>query len=436
MPISTHEAFLIGLLPSLVARHFQAISRLAQLHRDASESLRERLAHRTAALVRAAPEMVSRVVALENLLLTHGERPAAPPRTPAELGPWATAAGESAAKITEGDADATRARALGHAAGEAIRAQADHTLAMALALLDPGHGSLQGERAGASRALDEAITRYEAIAAPAGGEAAALGAALRAAEGQEDHTRTALLSLVRALRAGPSPRDLIAAAQAGTLGRDALARALVEHRRWAVPAAGQAHRPGVALFTVDGYTRLFAFSDEEALASFGTGGLEGLVRGPGSAIFGGIPDEADAAVIDEGSTRSVLFDRIQLPALRTLAASVALEETLDDWIALDEAALRSFDRYWVLRSEDQIRTLIATDAAGRRHGAVFTSKDSLERFADAQRSPEIARSTPSWMSGRELFALLAPTGTGLCFNPLGPGPTRWLNADHVRQLAG
>jgi hypothetical protein len=437
MPISTHEAFLTGLLPSLVARHFQAISRLAALHRDGSESLRERLAHRGAALARVGPELVSRVTSLENLLIRHGERPPTPPRIPAEVAAWASGVEASGGKITGGDPGASRARALGQAAGEALRALADHELTRSLLLLAPEHGTLEAERAGAAKALDEIIGRYEALATPAGGEAVALAAALRAAEGQEDQTRTALLSLVRALRNERSPRDLIAAAQAGTLGRDGLARALVEHRHWAVPAAVRAgHQPGVTVFTVDGYTRFLAFSDDEALASFGTRGLEGLVRGTGSAVFGSIPEEADAAVIDEGSTRSVLFDRIQLPGLRSLAAEIALEETLDDWLCLDDKALRAFERYWVLRADDQIRTLVAVDPAGRRHGAVFTSKDSLERFADANRSPEIARSTPSWVSGAELFALLAPAGVGICFNPLGPGPTRWLNADHVRQLAG
>jgi hypothetical protein len=436
MPISTHEAFLTGLLPPLVARHFQAISRLAAIHQGASGALREQIQRRSAALTRGGPELVSRVVSLENLLIARGERPPAPPRTPADLPPWAAAIDGAAGRLTAGDPGLARSRALGQAAGGALLALADRELLSSLARVAPEHGGLQADLEVSRRALSGGVARYEEIATPAGGEAAALATALRAAAaGQEDHSRIVLLSLVRAFRSERPPRELIAAAQAGTLTRDALARGLVEHRRWASPAApGKDGQPGLTLFTVDGYSRFFAFSDDEAVARFGTAELAGLVRGTGAALFGAIPEAASAAVIDGGLERSALFDRIQLPGLRSLAAEVALEETLDDWISLDEPALLGFERYWVLRAGDQIRTLVAVDPAGRRQAAVFSSKDSLERFADANRSPEIAHGTPSWMSGADLFSHLLTAGTGAAFNPLGPGPTRWLNADFIRQL--
>jgi len=236
--------------------------------------------------------------------------------------------------------------------------------------------------------------------------------------------------------------EIIQAWREKKLNGTQLMRSLVSHSRWTIPISEEAAAETLAQNAVpriqfnrdaSGVNRLMLWSSSETFGNWAQRAKiekeQYSLETTGSWVFSLPLDGIDEIWIDPLNAHDILYTASQLPALRDLAAAVAIEKDIAELRAGTASPgavvrVREFPSYWVpvAQSNGRRRLMFAPDNQGRVLAAAFTADDTFTAFlpeANAAASGEEVVAVKS--DGKGLFTMLSGMDvTGIVFNCSGP----------------
>ncbi len=240
----------------------------------------------------------------------------------------------------------------------------------------------------------------------------------------------------------PSVKEAITKWRAGSTATPALMRRLVSFDAWLCPVSQDSVAEMLATNAASrlsysrndkGVTRLYVFSDSDAVTEFRSGVGEQeewhLLQTKGTWFFQLPLTEIDFIVLDPGSDTEWAYAKEQFGALAKVAQAIEIERVL--------AALRTgtalsgtvqqvadYEHYLLaaIKRTEGHSLALAPDSRGRRLAAIFTAQDAFDAFCAEQGPQQDAGAlVPLELPGVQLFAQLQRMQLdGIVFNCSGP----------------
>lgn len=472
LPPPPADPFLGGLLPHLVAYHFDSLDIVLRCKGSGPDPLARAVDVIMGELPKAGPEVVSRVMALESFVVENGHEVIPPPKTSGELEAWAkhvakavlagldverwkpftATAGEVAARAILAASHGLFAYRLGQQLGELLHDLLLLARCQQLLSVAPDHDFLkrQYEALEMSRAacVDKLRASFsDELIKAALGEAwvSRVGASLGAADPKIFAAREAARGGTRGWPAARAARivgyaaravvrllKLPASPMAGTLSAlamdpiDSVALAnVLAHPDWRMlGVAGPGAEAGDVLpgkgaaplssVTPAGLTVYFYSCLESQRVTQSPGPW---VLGDGGTLIDALPAEVVAIALDGGVRGEIRIAGEPMTKLRRSAAGTAIEYEITDWAAIDREALRRYAR-WVLPVRgEEIVPLVVADELDRKFFAVFTDRAAASLFATTAGALPEGAAWGEAAADKMLAAAERSDAYGIWFNP-------------------
>jgi hypothetical protein len=239
-----------------------------------------------------------------------------------------------------------------------------------------------------------------------------------------------------------SVAELIEAWREQKINGTQLMRSLVSHQHWSIPISESAAIETLATnhasriqYNRDpqGVNRLMLWSSDETCSNWAQRAKiesqQHVITTTGSWVFSLPLDGIDEIWIDPLNAHDILYSQKQFPALKDLAAAVAIEKDIAELRAGTAAdggciRVREYQKYLVAiaQKNGNKRLLLAPDKQGRALAAVFTADDTFSAFEpDARAEAPGEEVVCVQTNGKGLFSTLAGMNlTGIVFNCAGP----------------
>lgn len=466
------DLFLGGLLPHLVAYHFDSLDVVLRCKGSGPDPLARAVDVIMGELPKAGPEVVSRVMALESLVIASGHEVLPPPKSGTELEGWAkhvrkavlstldvekwkplaATGGEVVARAILAAVHGHHAYQLGQRLGELLHDLLLITRCHQLLSVAPDHDflkkqheALEASRASCSEKLRATLTDEAFKAALGEAWISRIGATLAAAdpkifaarEAARGGTRPwpaaraarvvgfAARSVVRLLKLSATPlAGTLAALASDPTDSVALANVLA-HPDWrmlAVPGPGAEPgdvlpgrgAPPLSSTTPAGVTVYFYSCLESQMV---TGSPGPWVVGDGGTLIDALPPEVAAIALDGGARGEIRLAGEPMARLRKAARGTAIEYELTDWATIDREVLRRHAGWVVPLRAGEVAPLVVKDELDRTFFGVFSDRAAASLFATtAGKLPEGA----AWGeidAEKMLDAAERADAYGIWFNP-------------------